>query len=106
MLSGTHYELPTYNNKLSAQDSLSALQNVINAGAKIVLTGGSGLSVVAAMMGAATKYSECNPSSRMLIINHALIDPDLIDTRCGFWHFAAEANIAVKIRVLVNLVKT
>lgn len=39
VLSGARYELSTYDNKLSAQDSLSALQSAIDAGAKIVFTG-------------------------------------------------------------------
>ncbi|MBK4571075.1 ABC transporter substrate-binding protein, partial [Enterobacter hormaechei] len=98
VLNGARYELSTYDNKLSAQDSLSALQSAIDAGAKIVFTGGSGSSVVAAMVDAATKHNERNPNSRVLIINYASIDPDLTGAHCSFWHFATEANTAMKMR--------
>jgi hypothetical protein len=57
VVNGARYELTTYDNKLSAQDSLSALQSAIDAGAKIIFTGGSGSSVVAAMVDAATKHA-------------------------------------------------
>jgi len=106
VLNGARYELATYDNKLSAQDSLSALQSAIDAGAKIVFTGGSGSSVVAAMVDAATKHNERNPNSRVLIINYASIDPDLTGAHCSFWHFATEANTAMKMRALANFVKT
>lgn len=106
VLSGARYELSTYDNKLSAQDSLSALQSAIDAGAKIVFTGGSGSSVVAAMVDAATKHNERNPHKRVLIINYASIDPDLTGAHCSFWHFATEANTAMKMRALANFVKT
>ncbi|CAJ0812407.1 Leucine-, isoleucine-, valine-, threonine-, and alanine-binding protein [Ralstonia wenshanensis] len=105
VLNGARYELSTYDNKLSAQDSLSALQSAIDAGAKIVFTGGSGSSVVAAMVDAATKHNERNPNSRVLIINYASIDPDLTGAHCSFWHFATEANTAMKMRALANFVK-
>jgi len=106
VLNGARYELSTYDNKLSAQDSLSALQSAIDAGAKIVFTGGSGSSVVAAMVDAATKHNERNPTKRVLIINYASIDPDLTGVHCSFWHFATEANTAMKMRALANFVKT
>ncbi|MCO5401289.1 branched-chain amino acid ABC transporter substrate-binding protein [Ralstonia soli] len=106
VLNGARYELTTYDNKLSAQDSLSALQSAIDAGAKIVFTGGSGSSVVAAMVDAATKHNERNPDKRVLIINYASIDPDLTGAHCSFWHFATEANTAMKMRALANFVKT
>ncbi|CAJ0776675.1 Leucine-, isoleucine-, valine-, threonine-, and alanine-binding protein [Ralstonia condita] len=106
VLNGARYELSTYDNKLSAQDSLSALQSAIDAGAKVVFTGGSGSSVVAAMVDAATKHNERNPEQRVLIINYASIDPDLTGAHCSFWHFATEANTAMKMRALANFVKT
>jgi len=106
VLNGARYELTTYDNKLSAQDSLSALQSAIDAGAKIIFTGGSGSSVVAAMVDAATKHNERNPDKRVLIINYASIDPDLTGAHCSFWHFATEANTAMKVAALADFVKT
>lgn len=94
VLNGARYELLTYDNKLSAQDSLSALQAAIDAGVKVIFTGGSGSSVVAALVDAATKNNERNPDKRVLVVNYASIDPDLTGAHCSFWHFATEANTA------------
>ncbi|KWR87261.1 branched-chain amino acid ABC transporter substrate-binding protein [Cupriavidus sp. IDO] len=102
---GRKYELLSYDNKLSAQDSLSALQSAIDAGAKVVFTGGSGSSVVTAMVEAATKHNERNPDKRILIVNYASIDPDLTGARCSFWHFATEANTAMKMRALADFAR-
>ncbi|MFP3890939.1 branched-chain amino acid ABC transporter substrate-binding protein [uncultured Ralstonia sp.] len=106
VLNGARYELLTYDNKLSAQDSLSALQAAIDAGVKVIFTGGSGSSVVAALVDAATKNNERNPDKRVLVVNYASIDPDLTGAHCSFWHFATEANTAMKMRALTNFVKT
>lgn len=102
---GRKYELISYDNKLSAQDSLSALQSAIDAGAKIVFTGGSGSSVVTALVEAATRHNERNPDKRILIVNYASIDPDLTGARCSFWHFATEANTTMKMRALADFAR-
>jgi len=102
---GRKYELLSYDDKLSAHDALSALQSAIDAGARAVFTGGSGSSVVTALVEAATKHNERNPGQRILIINYASIDPDLTGARCSFWHFATEANTAMKMRALADFTR-
>lgn len=102
---GRKYELTSYDNKLSAQDSLSALQSAIDAGVKVVFTGGSGSSVVTALVEAATRHNERNPDRRILVVNYASIDPDLTGARCSFWHFATEANTSMKMRALADFTR-
>ncbi len=105
VLNGVKLELITRDNKLSAQESLTALQSVIDAGARVVFTGGSGSSAVSAMVEAANKHNARSPDKAILIVNHSSIDPDLTGKHCSFWHFATEANTAMKMKALTSFMK-
>ena len=50
MLGGTKLQLLQFDSKLSAQESQSALQAAIDQGARAIVTGGSGSSVVTALV--------------------------------------------------------
>ena len=106
VLKGAKLELLKFDGKLSAQDSVSALQSAIDQGAKVVFTGGSGSSVVAALVDAASKHDERNPDRAIIVVNHSSIDLDLTGKRCNFWHFQLEANTAMKKKALANYIKT
>ncbi|QOT76045.1 branched-chain amino acid ABC transporter substrate-binding protein [Cupriavidus basilensis] len=102
---GRNYALVSYDNKLSAQESLIALQSAIDAGVHVVFTGASGSPVVTALVEAVNRHNERNPGQRVLIMNYASLDPDLTGARCSFWHFATEANTAMKMRALANFAR-
>lgn len=105
VLNGVKFEMITIDNKLAVQESLIALQTAIDAGARVVFTGGSGSTVVSAMVEAANKHNERNPDKAILIVNHSSIDPDLTGKRCSFWHFTTEANTAMKMKALAGFMK-
>ena len=105
VLGGTRLELLEFDNKLSATDSLAMLQAAIDQGARVVFTGGSGSSIALAMVDAATKHNERNPGREVIVVNHSSIDPELTGARCSFWHFAVEANTAMKMRALTNFMQ-
>ncbi|WP_395699593.1 branched-chain amino acid ABC transporter substrate-binding protein [Aquabacterium sp.] len=105
MAKGVKLQLLQFDSKLSAQESQSALQSAIDQGAKVVVTGGSGSTVVAALVDAAAKHNERNPDRPVIVINHSSIDPDLTGKRCNFWHFQMEANTAMKMKALANYIK-
>lgn len=105
VLKGTKIELLKFDGKLAAAESLSALQLAIDQGAKVVFTGGSGSSVVGALVEAAAKHNTRNPERPVIIVNHSSIDPDLTGKRCNFWHFQIEANTAMKMKALANYAK-
>lgn len=105
VLNGVKMELMTLDNKLSAQESITALQTAIDSGARVVITGGSGSSAVSAMVEAANKNNERNPDKAILIVNHSSIDPDLTGKHCSFWHFTTEANTAMKMKALTSFMK-
>jgi ABC-type branched-subunit amino acid transport system substrate-binding protein len=52
---GMKFELLQFDSKLSAQESQSALTAAIDQGARAIVTGGSGSTVVAALIGAAAR---------------------------------------------------
>ena len=105
MLGGMKMELLSFDNKLSAQEAQIAFKSAVDAGVKVIFTGGSGSSVVAALIEAANKHNERNPDRAVLIVNHSSIDPDLTGKNCSFWHFAVEANTAMKMKALTNFMK-
>ena len=105
VLKGTKLQLLQFDSKLSAQESQSALQSAIDQGARVVVTGGSGSSVVSALVAAAARHNERNPDKAILILNHSSIDPDLTGKACSFWHFQFDANTAMKMKAIANYVK-
>ena len=102
---GIKLQLLQFDSKLSSQESQTALQAAIDQGARVILTGGSGSSVVAALVQAAVKHNERNPDKAVLVLNHSSIDPDLTGKACSFWHFQFEANTAMKMKALANYIK-
>jgi branched-chain amino acid transport system substrate-binding protein len=106
VLKGTQLQLLQLDSKLSAQESVSALQSAIDQGARVVVTGGSGSSVVSALVSAASRHNERNPDKAVLILNHSSIDPDLTGKACNFWYFQFEANTAMKMKAIANYVKS
>ena len=105
VLKGSQLQLLQFDSKLSAQESQSALQAAIDQGARAVVTGGSGSSVVAALVNAAARHNERNPDRAIIILNHSSIDPELTGKSCNFWHFQFEANTAMKMKAIANYVK-
>lgn len=105
VLGGTKIQLLQFDSKLSAQESQSALQAAIDQGAQAIVTGGSGSSVVAALVQSVARWNQRNPGKELLVLNHSSIDPDLTGKSCSFWHFQTEANTAMKMKALANYIK-
>jgi len=105
VLGGTKLQLLQFDSKLSAQESQSALQAAIDQGAKAIVTGGSGSSVVTALVQAVTRWNQRNPGKELIVLNHSSIDPEMTGKACSFWHFQTEANTAMKMKALANYIK-
>ena len=102
---GQKMQLLQFDSKLSAQESQSALQAAIDQGAQVIVTGGSGSSVVAALVQSVNRWNERNPGKELIVLNHSSIDPDLTGKNCSFWHFQTEANTAMKMKAIANYIK-
>lgn len=102
---GMKMELLQFDSKLSAQEAQSALQAAIDQGAKAIVTGGSGSSVVTALVQSVNRWNQRNPGKEVLVLNHSSIDPEMTGKLCSFWHFQTEANTAMKMKAIANFVK-
>ncbi|MDO5624952.1 MAG: branched-chain amino acid ABC transporter substrate-binding protein [Pseudomonadota bacterium] len=101
---GRRFELLPFDSKLSAQESQSALKAAIDQGARAIVTGGSGSSVVSALVQSAARWNQRNPGKEVIVFNHSSIDPDLTGKHCNFWHFQTEASTAMKMKALANYI--
>lgn len=81
---GQKMQLLQFDSKLSAQESQSAVQAAIDQGARAIVTGGSGSSVVTAIVQSVARWNERNPGKELLVMNHSSIDPDLTGKACNF----------------------
>jgi len=105
VLGGTKLQLLQFDSKLSAQESQSALQAAIDQGAQAIVTGGSGSSVVTALVQSVARWNQRNPGKELIVLNHSSIDPEMTGKGCSFWHFQTEANTAMKMKALANYIK-
>jgi branched-chain amino acid transport system substrate-binding protein len=105
VLGGIKLQLLQFDSKLSAQESQSALQAAIDQGAKAIVTGGSGSSVVTALVQSVARWNQRNPGKELIVLNHSSIDPEMTGKTCSFWHFQTEANTAMKMKALANYIK-
>jgi branched-chain amino acid transport system substrate-binding protein len=98
---GPKFEIVPFDNKLSPQESLNALKQVIDQGIRYVLQG-NGSSVALALADAIAKHNERNPGKEILYLNYAAVDPDLTNSKCDYWHFRLDANSDMKMEALTT----
>ena len=103
-LSGVKFEVIGLDNKLSPQETLSALRSAQDQGARYVMQGnGSGPAL--AIIDAIEKNNARNPGKEMLFMNYAAVDPDLTNSKCSYWHFRVEADTSMKMEALTTWIK-
>ena len=86
VLGGRKLELVTFDGKANPQESLLALQQVIDQDIRILVQA-SGSAVAAATIDAIAKNNARNPEHSMLYLNMGALDPALTNDKCSFWHF-------------------
>lgn len=95
------FEVVPFDNKLSPQESLTALKSIVDQGIRYVVQGnGSGVAI--ALSDAVAKHNERNPGKEIVFLNYAAIDPSLTNARCNFWHFALDINADMKMEALTS----
>jgi len=98
---GYKFEIVGFDNKLSPQESLTLLKQVIDQNIRFVVQG-NGSSVALALADAVAKHNERNPGKEILFLNYAAVDPDLTNSKCNFWHFRLDANSDMKMEALTS----
>jgi len=95
------FEVVPFDNKLSPQESLTALKSIVDQGIRYIVQGnGSGVAI--ALSDAVAKHNERNPGKEIVYLNYAAIDPSLTNARCNFWHFALDINADMKMEALTS----
>ena len=102
--SGVKFELVTFDNKASPQESLSALKTAIDQGIRVVAQGGSSGAALA-IIDAINKHNERNPGKEVIYLNHSAVDPDLTNSKCSFWHFRFDADTSMKMEAMGTAIK-
>src|SRR5690606_36240423 len=68
------FEVVPFDNKLSPQESLTALKSIVDQGIRYVVQG-NGSSVAIALSDAIAKHNTRNPGQEIVFLNYAAIDP-------------------------------
>jgi branched-chain amino acid transport system substrate-binding protein len=101
---GVKFEIIPIDNKLSPQETTSALRSAMDQGARYVVQGnGSGPAL--AIMDALDKHNSRNPGKEVVYLNYAAVDPDLTNSKCSYWHFRLDADTSMKMEALTTYMK-
>lgn len=101
---GVKFEIVSFDNKLSPQESLTALKAITDQGIRYV-TQGNGSSVAGALIDAINKHNARNPGQEIVFLNNAAVDPDFTNSKCSFWHFRFDADTSMKMEALTSHMK-
>jgi branched-chain amino acid transport system substrate-binding protein len=101
---GVKFEIIGIDNKLSPQETTSALRSAMDQGARYVVQGnGSGPAL--AIIDAVEKNNARNPGKEVVYLNYAAVDPDLTNSKCSYWHFRLDADTSMKMEALTAFMK-
>jgi len=101
---GVKFEIVSFDNKLSPQETVNALQAAIDQGIRYVAQG-TGTGPATAIIDFLNKYNERNPGKEVLFLNYAAVDPALTNEKCSFWHFRLDADTSMKMEALTTFMK-
>ena len=103
-LSGVKFEVIGIDNKLSPQETTSALRSAMDQGARYIVQGnGSGPAL--AIIDALEKNNARNPGKEALYLNYAAVDPDLTNSKCSYWQYRFDADTSMKMEALTTYMK-
>ena len=101
---GVKFEIIGIDNKLSPQETTSALRSAMDQGARYI-TQGNGSGPALAIIDALEKHNARNPGKELLFMNYAAVDPDLTNSKCSYWHFRLDADTSMKMEALTTYLK-
>ena len=101
---GVKFEIVPIDNKLSPQETTSALRSAMDQGVRYVVQGnGSGPAL--AIIDALDKHNARNKGKEVVYLNYAAVDPDLTNSKCSYWHFRLDADTSMKMEALTTYMK-
>lgn len=101
---GVRFEVEGFDNKLSASETLTAMQAAIGRGIRFISQGNSS-GIAGAIIEAVNRHNSRNPGQEVVFLNHSAVDPDLTNSRCSFWHFRFDADTSMKMEALTTHIR-
>ena len=101
---GVKFEITSFDNKLSPQETVNALQAAIDQGIRYVFQG-TGSGPAGAIIDFLEKHNARNPGKEVLFMNYAAVDPSLTNEKCSYWHFRVDADTSMKMEALTTFMK-
>jgi len=101
---GVRFEVTGFDNKLSAAETLTAMQAAIDRGIRFISQGNSS-GIAGAIIDAVNRHNSRNPGREVVFLNHSAVDPDLTNSRCSFWHFRFDADTSMKMEALTTHIR-
>ena len=101
---GAMIEVVDFDDQLSPQQGLIALQSAVGRGIRFV-TQGLGSSVGLALSEGIAKHNTRNPELPVLFLNYGGLDPDMTNSKCQFWHFRFDANSDMRVNALAEFLR-
>ncbi|MEO8005910.1 MAG: branched-chain amino acid ABC transporter substrate-binding protein [Betaproteobacteria bacterium] len=102
---GAKLEIVDFDDQLSPQQGLLALQSAIGSDIRFV-TQGIGSNVGLALSDAIAKHNSRNPEQPVLFLNYGGLDPDMTNSKCQFWHFRFDANSDMRATALAEYLRS
>ena len=101
---GVKFEIVSFDNKGSPQETLNALKAAADQGLRYV-TQQNGSGAALALSDAVTKFNERNPGREILNISSDAQDPSLTNDKCSFWYFRLDPDTGMKMEALTSFMK-
>ena len=101
---GAKIEIVDFDDQLSPQQGLIALQSAINRDIRFI-TQGLGSSVSLALSDGIAKHNARNPDKPVLFLNYGGLDPELTNSKCQFWHFRFDAHTDMRVNALAEYLR-
>ncbi len=103
VLGGKTLEVIRFDNKASAQDAVTSLQEAIDQGIRIV-TQATNSGIALAVQDAVKKYNRRNPDDPVLYLNYGSADPSITRDKCDYYTFRFEAHSGIKQAAITDLI--
>lgn len=105
VLNGDTLEVVRFDNKANAKDAVTALQDAIDQGIRIV-TQATNSGIALAVEDAVEKYNRRNPDDPVLYLNYGSADPSITRDHCNFYTFRFEAHSGMKQDALTDRIES
>ncbi len=99
LFGGAKLEIADFDDQLSPQQGLIALQSAIGRDIRYI-TQGIGSNVGLALSDGIAKHNSRNPDQPVLFLNYGGLDPDMTNAKCQFWHFRFDAHSEMRVAAL------